>query len=70
MNARTAIKATPHMYRGYHFEDVPIQREFHDPAQWKEQRSESEYVDEIPLQSICGWQAKRFFGDIEDRKII
>ena len=69
-DAAPALRLTHHMYRGYRVNDTPVEREPHDPAQWREQRSRAECQDEMPLQSICGYMQRRFLCDQQEQKII
>jgi len=62
------IRLNRYMYKGYETLDTPVERETHDPDQWREQRTSAECQEAMPIQNICGWQAKRFLGDLQDRK--
>jgi hypothetical protein len=57
------------MYQGYKIFTTNEPGD-HPTEQWREQRSRSERDGAMPLYSICGWQARRFLGDVEDKKII
>jgi hypothetical protein len=69
--ARTPdIRMNRYMYKGYETPDAPAGDDAHPPEQWREQRTPADRHEAMPIQSVCGWQARRFLSDIEEQKII
>ena len=65
------IRLNRHMFHGYQAPDTPVERnDEHPPEQWDELRAPIKPDDDRLMPHTRGFMARRFFGDIEDRKII